>query len=102
MSELDRLKLENKFKDLEENLVQLLSKHNSLKIKNQELGEEVSELKFIISNLSSKVKELSEKNKNLKLVNALQGNDEHKQLMKIRLNKLIHEVDICMKQVTGL
>ncbi len=102
MGELNGSSIGNEFEDFENNLSNLFLAYTSLKEKNQEVNLEVKELKLRISALSNKIKELDEKNKNLKLVNVMQGNEEYKQLMKVRLNKLIYEVDGCMKQLTDL
>lgn len=101
MNSLEELSIAKRFEDLEKNLTDLFLSYNNLKILIQEKTEDIKELKSIISSLSDKIKELNDKNKNLKLASALRGDSEHSQLMKVRLNKLIHEVDICMKQVTG-
>jgi uncharacterized protein YoxC len=101
LNSLEELSITKRLEDLEKNLADLFLSYNSLEIQIQEKTEDITALKSIITSLSDKVKELNDKNKNLKLACAMQGNSEHSQLMKVRLNKLIHEVDVCMKQVTG-
>lgn len=42
---------------------------------------------------------LKDENDRLKVANALLGNEEHRRLMKLRVNKLIKELDVCIAQV---
>jgi len=42
---------------------------------------------------------LKNENEQLKVANALLGDEEHRRLMKLRVNKLIKELDVCIAQV---
>ncbi len=42
---------------------------------------------------------LKEENKKLKVVSAISGNEEYKRLMKLQLNKLIKEIDLCILEL---
>ena len=44
-------------------------------------------------------KHLEEENKKIKVVSAVFGNEEYKKLMKLKLNKLIKEIDFCVNQL---
>ncbi|MFA9290844.1 MAG: hypothetical protein ACEQSF_06490, partial [Solirubrobacteraceae bacterium] len=88
--------------ELEKNLDKLVFSYNLLKKENKDLVESVNILNKHISILTTKVKDLNEGNTNLKIVNALHGNTENSKLLKARINKLVSEVDLCIKQLTGL
>ncbi len=45
------------------------------------------------------IQNLEEENKKLKIVSAISGNQEYRKLMKLKLNKLIKEVDLCIVEV---
>ncbi|MFV0150325.1 hypothetical protein OBJ95_07065 [Empedobacter falsenii] len=71
-------KLQNEINSLKEDNVRLKNKLRDSQANNLNLNEEV---------------------KRLKVVNAMSGNQEYKQMMKQRMNKLIKEVDTCIAQI---
>jgi len=101
--------LENKVLDL---LNQLENYKNILKGAEKSIQEqdkfhnEIQLLKDENARLKNKLRDsqannlhLNEEVKRLKVVNAMSGNQEYKQMMKQRMNKLIKEVDTCIAQI---
>lgn len=96
-----------------EKLVQEL---NDLELKILSLKKENSELqkinKYLENSLSIKedkfiqkeklYKELEEQNRRLKVVNAISGSGEYKKVMKLQMNRMIKEMDICISELKGL
>ena len=74
--------------------------------KNKDLEERVLELEGMLGNMKeerakmyAENQELKNINKQLKIANALDGNPEHRKLMKLKINQLIKEVDLCMVEI---
>lgn len=101
--------LENKVLDV---LNQLENHKNILKGAEKSIQEqdkfqnEIQLLKDENARLKNKLRDsqannlhLNEEVKRLKVVNAMSGNQEYKQMMKQRMNKLIKEVDTCIAQI---
>ena len=72
----------------------------------EKLQNEINSLKEDNARLKNKLRDsqannlnLNEEVKRLKVVNAMSGNQEYKQMMKQRMNKLIKEVDTCIAQI---
>ena len=63
------------------------------------LKEENARLKNKLRDSQTNNLNLNEEVKRLKVVNAMSGNQEYKQMMKQRMNKLIKEVDTCIAQI---
>ncbi|QAR31421.1 hypothetical protein EQP59_08750 [Ornithobacterium rhinotracheale] len=83
-----------------ENAVQnLLRKYKDLKSENAELLRKNEQLTQKLNEEWAKNQELIYINKNLKIASALEGNPEHKKLMKLKINQLIKEVDLCMAEI---
>ncbi len=92
-------KLQSQLDSLEHNLKRLI-------VQNEKLKEENERLKTIASNQKEKEKEylrqvhtLEDENNKLKVVSALSGNEEYRKLMKLELNKLIKEIDLCLVEL---
>lgn len=64
-----------------------------------ELKRELNELKSQLDDTQKNLKVLEHKNKEIKVVSGLSGNAEHKRLMKLKLNSLIKEVDLCIAEI---
>ena len=105
-----------KFKELEDKVVSVLSQlennNDILKRANnsekefESFQKELNSLKEENARLKNKLRDsqannlnLNEEVKRLKVVNAMSGNQEYKQMMKQRMNKLIKEVDSCIAQI---
>ena len=70
------------------------------------MEERVLELEGMLGNMKeerakmyAENQELKNINKQLKIANALDGNPEHRKLMKLKINQLIKEVDLCMVEI---
>lgn len=105
-----------KFNELENKILNLLDQLENYKniLKGAEnsiqevekLQKEIDSLKDDNTRLKNKLRDsqannlhLNEEVKRLKVVNAMSGNQEYKQMMKQRMNKLIKEVDTCIAQI---
>ena len=105
-----------KFKELEDKVLSVLSQlennNDILKRANnsekefESFQKELNSLKEENARLKNKLRDsqannlnLNEEVKRLKVVNAMSGNQEYKQMMKQRMNKLIKEVDTCIAQI---
>lgn len=90
---------ESNFIKLEQKLYQLVDAYRNIKKKNATLEEEIETLKQSLKESRTEVMRLKDENDRLKVANALLGNEEHRRLMKLRVNKLIKELDVCIAQV---
>lgn len=90
---------ENQFILLEKNILRLVEEHRAMKKINEALSEEIDVLKLSLKSARQDYLKLKDENDGLKVANALLGNEEHRRLMKVRINKLIKELDVCMTQI---
>lgn len=84
---------------LERNIRRLVEEHRVLKEINEALSEEIEVLKSSLKTSRQEHLTLKDENEQLKVANAMLGNEEHRRLMKLRVNKLIKELDVCMAQI---
>lgn len=92
---------ENKsnFEKLKENISELIRAYKKLREEKDLLKIELEETKNRLSLLQKEYIDLKSDNDELKVANAMMGGKEHKRLMKLRVNKLIKEVDACIVQL---
>ena len=90
---------ESNFINLEQKLYQLVGAYRNIKKENESLIEEVEALKENLKSSRTEVLQLKDNNERLKVANAMLGDEEHRRLMKLRVNKLIKELDVCIAQV---
>ncbi len=90
---------ESNFIKLEQKLYQLVGAYKDIKKEKESLEEEVGALKENLKLSRSEVLKLKDDNDRLKVANAMLGDEEHRRLMKLRVNKLIKELDVCIAQV---
>lgn len=90
---------ETNFINLKEKLYQLVDAYKSCKKENQALTEEIQTLNNNLKISRQEVLKMKDENEGLKVANALLGDQEHRRLMKLRVNKLIKELDVCIAQV---
>ncbi|MGB6082895.1 hypothetical protein [Moheibacter sp.] len=90
---------ESNFIKLEQKLYQLVGAYKDIKKEKESLEEEVGALKENLKLSRSEALKLKDDNDRLKVANAMLGDDEHRRLMKLRVNKLIKELDVCIAQV---
>ncbi len=90
---------ESNFINLEQKLYQLVGAYKNIKKERESLKEEIEALKESLKSSRSEVLKWKDENERLKVANALLGDEEHRRLMKLRVNKLIKELDVCIAQV---
>lgn len=91
--------IEAKFNQIENKLLTVLESNIKLRQEVVRLGAELRNLETKNREISSHLRSLEEENKNIKVVSAISGNEEYKNLMKLQLNKLIKEIDLCIMEV---
>lgn len=87
------------FIKLEQGVRKLAAAYKSSIKENKALEEEIEALNNKISKLSSEALTMKSDNEQLKVANALLGDESHRRLMKTRVNKLIKELDVCISQI---
>ncbi|MRJ08285.1 hypothetical protein EDL99_05235 [Ornithobacterium rhinotracheale] len=92
-------KYKESFSALENAIYAMIRKNKELQEDNAELSRQNEQLKLKLNEEWAKNQELVHINENLKIASALGGNPEHKKLMKLKINRLIKEVDLCMAEV---
>lgn len=90
---------ESNFINLEQKLYQLVGAYKNIKKERESLKEEVEALKESLKSSRTEVLKWKDENERLKVANAMLGDEEHRRLMKLRVNKLIKELDVCIAQV---
>lgn len=90
---------ESNFIKLEQKLYQLVDAYRNIKKEKESLEEEVEALKKNLKSSREDFLQLKDDNDRLKVANAMLGDEEHRRLMKLRVNKLIKELDVCIAQV---
>jgi len=87
---------------LEQKLYQLAGAYQNIKKEKKTLEEEVEALKQNLKASRAEVLKLNDEAEKLKVANAMLGDIEHRRLMKLRVNKLIKELDVCIAQVKNV
>lgn len=88
-----------KFNELESKVLDLLENYTKIKDEIVILEKENSRLKNKLRDSQVHNLNLMEEVKRLKVVNGMSGNQEYKKMMKLKMNKLIKEVDSCIAQI---
>lgn len=84
---------------LERKVLDLLENYQNIKNEIVKLEEDNLRLKNKLRDSQVHNLNLVEEVKRLKVVNAMSGNQEYKNMMKLKMNKLIKEVDSCIAQI---
>lgn len=90
---------ESNFIKLEQKLQQLLVAYKDIKKEKNSQQEEIEALKQSLKESRIESARLKDDNDRLKVANAMLGENEHRRLMKLRVNRLIKELDVCMAQI---
>lgn len=90
---------ESNFVKLEQKLHQLVVAYKDIKKEKNSLKEEIEALKQSLKESRIESAKLKGENDRLKVANAMLGESEHRRLMKLRVNRLIKELDVCMAQI---
>lgn len=77
----------------------LVLKQQDLQKENQGLEKIVFDKNDQINSLNQKIEKLQLENKNLKTANALLGSKDYKRETKLKINRLIKEIDECVVQL---
>lgn len=88
-----------KFNELESKVLDLLENYTKIKEELVVLESENTRLKNKLRDSHVHNLNLMEEVKRLKVVNGMSGNQEYKKMMKLKMNKLIKEVDSCIAQI---
>lgn len=77
-------------------LDKLIDLHLKIKNENRSLKEALSEKEECIRILNSQKEDLNQKYESLKLANTLKGTDEDSHNARIKINKIVREIDQCI------
>lgn len=91
IDKIDKLKLK---------LDLLFKKINNLENENKRLLNKTNTLSQLNIDLDVKAKEIEDDKKNLKLKNALVGEENDKQFLKNKIDYMIKEIDDCINNIT--
>tara|TARA_A100001388_G_C28704909_1_gene468108 strand:+ start:445 stop:723 length:279 start_codon:yes stop_codon:yes gene_type:complete len=91
---LDYLKI------LQEKISLLLNKLDETKVLNKSLESKNENLIKINKDLETKIKIIQAKEKQLKIVSAVNDNDSDKQYFKNKIDYLIKEIDYCIERIS--
>ncbi|MDD3741138.1 MAG: hypothetical protein PHH30_07840 [Bacteroidales bacterium] len=81
---------------MKENIQKLILLYTKEKEKNKELSKEVKHISNELNIYINKNKEIEKKYDNLKLARALDGTNGEDKEAKLKLNKIIREIDNCI------
>ncbi len=87
------------FKQLEAKVLALLERHQNIMNERNELQIQVDVLKEKLNQTRSENIALTDQVNHLKMLSAMSGSQEHRKMMKLKMNKLIKEVDACIAQI---
>ncbi len=95
MTEQDQILLD----DFKAKLRLLIKRYDQLKQDKQQLLEKINLLENELSELKSENDRLVKKYDDLKIAKVLSADDDEKQLVKQRINKIVREIDKCIAQL---
>ena len=87
-------------KILQEKISLLLNKLDETKVLNKSLESKNENLIKINKNLETKIKLIQAKEKQLKIVSAINDDDSDKQYFKNKIDYLIKEIDYCIERIS--
>lgn len=87
------------FDILESKVLEILEKYQHTEYELISLTEEAARLKNKLREAQAHNISLTEEVKRLKVANAMSGNEDYKRMMKLKMTKLINEVDTCIAQI---
>ena len=87
-------------KILQEKISLLLNKLDETKVLNKSLESKNENLIKINKDLETKIKIIQAKEKQLKIVSAINENDSDKQYFKNKIDYLIKEIDYCIERIS--
>jgi len=87
------------FMKLEKGVRRLAAAYKDIIKEKKTLEEEIEALNKKLSVMQSEALTMKSDNDRLKVASALLGDENHRRLMKTRVNRLIKELDVCISQV---
>ncbi|MFA7616717.1 MAG: hypothetical protein WBF83_05300 [Moheibacter sp.] len=90
---------EQNFMKLEMGVRRLAAAYKDIIKEKKTLEEEIEALNKKLSVMQSEALTMKSDNDRLKVASALLGDENHRRLMKTRVNRLIKELDVCISQV---
>ena len=87
-------------KILQEKINLLLNKLDETKVLNKSLESKIENLIKINKDLETKIKIIQAKEKQLKIVSAINDDDSDKQYFKNKIDYLIKEIDYCIERIS--
>lgn len=82
--------------EFKENLDRLIQRCEKLKGENRQLAEEKIRLEEKILVIRNQNEDLAQKNEKLKFAKSLLASDEHSHDARIRINRIVREIDKCI------
>lgn len=90
---------QNLISELNKLIDDLLKKNELLQKENTTLQAMLRENEEALVQTRVLAKSLENKNKELKIASGLHGSTEHRRLMKMQINRLMKEVDLCIAEL---
>ena len=87
-------------KNLQEKISLLLNKLEETKLLNESLESKNEYLRKVNKDLESKIKVIQAKERQLKIVSAINKDDSDKQYFKNKIDYLIQEIDYCIERIS--
>lgn len=90
---------EQNFMRLEQGVRRLATAYKDIIKEKETLEKEVEALNKKLSVMQTEAVAMKSDNDRLKVASALLGDENHRRLMKVRVNRLIKELDHCISQI---
>lgn len=87
------------FMKLERAVKGLLAAYKDIKRQKETLEQEIEVLNKKLGISQSDILAMKNENERMKMVSAMLGDENHKRLMKTRVNRLVKELDNCISQI---
>jgi len=87
--------------NLENRVTLLVHEHEKIKLKNEEMLELVASLQAKLKAKNTEIEYLREKYQRTKVASALSGGDEGVRETKLKINRLVREIDSCIALMQG-
>ncbi len=85
--------------DFKAKLRLLMKRYSALKDEKQEFERKLAEMQDTIAGLKSENEQLVKKYEDLKVAKVLSVNDDERKQVKLRINKIVREIDKCIAQL---
>lgn len=85
---------------LENRVSKLLDQHSKQKAAQEELQNEVNDLRAQQEKFFAEIDQWREKYNTMKVANSMLGSDQYKRETKLKINTLVREIDQCISQLS--